>query len=211
MTQRLRNVTQVSGRQKPIKSLRILFRLHFPDWRPDCICPRHTHMSSRFKNAEHLIRVALVFVGGLIVFVIIRGMIVPKTFGQYGHYRGDALKDIEARTPLYAGREVCEACHQEVADLKKTGKHRGVGCEACHGPLGKHAQDPPAMVPVRPDSKALCVKCHEANSAKPRGFPQVISKEHAGDLACATCHLQPHKPKIGDDTPPKAAGGASKK
>jgi transcription elongation factor Elf1 len=164
-------------------------------------------MSNRFKNAEHLIRVALVFVAGLVVFVLVRGMIVPKSFGQYGHYRADALKEIADRAPKFAGRDTCEACHQDVADLKKTGKHVIVGCEACHGPLGKHAEDPAAVVPAKLDTAILCVKCHEANSAKPKAFPQVISKEHAGEVACGTCH-QPHKPKIGDDAPAgKTANG----
>jgi hypothetical protein len=156
-------------------------------------------MGNRFKNAEHLIRVALVFVAGLVIFILARGLIVPKSFGQYGHYRADALKDIAGRTPLFAGREVCEACHSEVADLKKTGAHAKVGCEACHGPLGKHAEDPAANVPKLPDTKVLCVKCHEANSAKPVKFPQVISKDHAGDTACKTCH-QPHKPGLNGDS-----------
>jgi len=166
-------------------------------------------MSNRFKNAEHLIRVALVFIAGLVLFVVVRGMIVPKSFGQYGHYRGDALNDIAAHNPVYAGRELCETCHSEIADIKKTGKHSIVGCEACHGPLGKHAADPGSLVPVKPDTKVLCVKCHEANSAKPKKFPQVISKDHAGDTACGTCH-QPHKPKIGDDTA-VSQNGAPKK
>jgi hypothetical protein len=168
-------------------------------------------MSNRFKNAEHLIRVALVFVAGLLLFVLVRGMIVPKSFGQYGHYRADALKDIAARTPKYAGREACEGCHSDIADLKKTGKHSIVGCEACHGPLGKHAEDPQSLVPVKPDTAVLCVKCHEANSAKPKRFPQVISKEHAGDTACGACH-KPHRPKIGDDAPATSSvtGGAMK-
>jgi hypothetical protein len=162
-------------------------------------------MNNRFKNAEHLIRVALVFIAGFIAFLVLRGMIVPKSFGQYGHYRADALNDIAARTPVFAGREACELCHQEIVDIKKTGKHAGVGCEACHGPLAKHAADPGSLVPVKPDTKVLCVKCHEANSAKPKTFPQVIAKDHAGDMACADCH-KPHKPKI-EDT---AAGGDKK-
>jgi hypothetical protein len=167
-------------------------------------------MRNRFKDAEHLVRVVLVFLAGIVVFLMVRGMIVPKSFGQYGHYRGDALADIAARPLAYAGREACEACHQDIADLKKTGKHAGVGCEACHGPLEKHVEDPGAVVPVKPDTAVLCVKCHEANSAKPKKFPQVISKEHAGDTACGTCH-QAHKPKIGDDTAATSAGGGPKR
>ena len=165
-------------------------------------------MGNRFKNAEHLIRVALVFVAAVILFVIVRGMIVPKSFGQYGHYRGNALGEIAARTPVFAGREACANCHQDIVDLKKTGKHVIVGCEACHGPLGKHVEDPGSVVPAKLDTAVLCVKCHEANSAKPKNFPQVISKEHAGGVACGTCH-QPHTPKIGDATAPASASGAN--
>lgn len=160
-------------------------------------------MSNRFKNAEHLIRVALVFVGGLVLFVIGRGLIVPKSFGQYGHYRGNALAEIAARPPSFAGHETCEACHSEVFEMKKTGKHINVACEACHGPLAKHAEDPGSLVPKKPDTAVLCVKCHEANAAKPRNFPQVVSKEHSMGMACGTCH-QPHKPKI-EDTPSAGA------
>jgi hypothetical protein len=156
-------------------------------------------MGNRFKNAEHLIRVALVFLAGCVLFVIARGLFVPKTFGQYGHYRAAAIEEIAARTPRFAGREVCETCHSEVADLKKTGAHAKVGCEACHGPLKKHAEDPASVVPQLPDTKVLCVKCHEANSAKPAGFPQVVSKDHAGDTACKDCH-KPHKPGLNGDS-----------
>jgi hypothetical protein len=42
----------------------------------------------------------------------------------------------------------------------------------------------------------LCARCHEANSAKPKSFPQVATAEHSAGLACQTCH-KPHSPKIG--------------
>ena len=160
-------------------------------------------MSNRFKNAEHLIRVAVVFLAGVVVFVLIRGMIVPKSFGQYGHYRGDALAEIAARPPAFAGHQQCETCHEEILNIKKTGKHINVACEACHGALAKHADDPSAMTPKKPDTAVLCAKCHEANAAKPKHFPQVVTKEHSGGMACGGCH-QPHKPKI-EDTPSAGA------
>ena len=156
-------------------------------------------MGNRFKNAEHLIRVAAVFVAGFVIFLVARGLIVPKSFGQYGHYRANALSDIAARTPRFAGRDACEACHSEVVELKKTGAHAKVGCEACHGPLANHAEDPQSVVPKLPDTKVLCVKCHEANSAKPKKFPQVVAKDHAGDTACNECH-KPHKPGLSGDS-----------
>jgi len=147
------------------------------------------------KDAGHLIRVVLVFAVGLILFITARAVLVPKSFGAYGHYRADSLKDIAARPISFAGHDACLDCHQEIYDLKKTGKHAGVNCEACHGPLAAHVADCTKVVPQKPDTAVLCIKCHEANSAKPKWFPQVNSKEHSGGMACNTCH-QAHKPSI---------------
>jgi hypothetical protein len=149
------------------------------------------------KDAAHLFRLAGVFVAGLGVFLVVRAFLVPASFGLYGHYRADAIKDVAALPVVHAGHQACEACHVDVADLKKTGRHTGVNCEACHGPQGAHAADPGSIKPPRPDSAILCRRCHEANPAKPAKFPQVVVKDHAGDVACNACHV-PHNPRLGD-------------
>jgi hypothetical protein len=159
-------------------------------------------MKDLLKDAGHLLRIVLVFAVGFILFLTVRAIAVPHSFGQYGHYRGDSLSEIAARPINFAGRDACVMCHQEVDDLKKTGKHAGVGCESCHGALAAHAEDPEKLVPKLPDTAVLCVKCHEANSAKPKTFPQVVSKDHANGMACNTCH-QPHKPAIGSGQTPQ--------
>jgi len=155
-----------------------------------------------FKDTEHLIRLAVVIVILLAVFVLLRAAVVPKSFGQYGHYRGDAIGEIASRTPAFAGHQVCEGCHTEVVDVKKLGRHANVPCEACHGAQGKHADDPSSVTPKLPDTAVIGARCHEANSAKPKTFPQVASADHSAGLACNTCH-KPHQPKIEDE--PKAA------
>lgn len=152
-------------------------------------------MKDLFRDAGHLLRIVLVFAVGLILFLTVRAFTVPHSFGEYGHYRGDSLDEIAAHPIKFAGHQACEACHQDVFDVKKTGKHAGVNCEACHGALASHAEDPEKVVPKLPDTAVLCVRCHEANSAKPKWFPQVVSKDHANGMACNTCH-QPHKPSI---------------
>lgn len=154
-------------------------------------------MKPPLKDAEHLIRIALVFLAALGVFLVLRGFIVPHSFGRYGHFRADAIPEIASRPVAFAGHDVCEGCHSDVFDMKKTGKHVNVSCEACHGPQAAHADDSSSHVPQKLDTAVLCVKCHEANAAKPKTFPQVNSKEHAGGAACGSCH-QPHRPKIGD-------------
>jgi len=148
---------------------------------------------SKYKDSAHLIRLAGVFLFGAVVFVAVRAAVIPKSFGQYGPYRGDALREIMARPVAYAGHEVCEGCHPDVAETKAKGVHAHVNCEACHGPQAKHAEDPGTVKPVLPDVAKLCVRCHSENIAKPNGFPQVNVKEHADGQACNTCH-QPHSP-----------------
>ena len=71
----------------------------------------------------------------------------------------------------------------------KGGKHEGVRCEACHGPLAGHAEDPAEKKAVRPENRELCARCHAANVARPAAFPQVEPAEHAGEEACTACHV----------------------
>ncbi|MRR39172.1 cytochrome C, partial [bacterium] len=75
------------------------------------------------------------------------------------------------------------------------GKHRGVTCEACHGPAALHAGDPEKSKPVRPQIVALCGRCHEADRAKPSWFKQVATREHNSGTSCEACH-QPHSPNL---------------
>jgi len=163
-----------------------------------------------FKDIEHLIRLAAVMLLALLLFVVLRGAVVPKSFGQYGHYRGYAIAEIAARTPAFAGHEACEACHTDVVGQKKLGRHANVPCEACHGAQSRHADDPASAKPQLPDTAIICARCHEANSAKPKGFPQVVAADHSRGVACDTCH-KPHTPKIEEEretkTARKPAGG----
>jgi len=160
-----------------------------------------------FKDTEHLFRLAAVMLIAVVAFVVVRAAVVPKSFGQYGHYRGDAIAELASRPVGHAGHEVCEGCHSEIVDQKKLGRHAGLHCEACHGAQAKHADDPASFKPLKPDTAVICARCHEANSAKPKSFPQVASADHSGGLACNTCH-QPHRPKIEEQT--KTATGGKK-
>ncbi len=148
---------------------------------------------AKLKDTEHLLRLAAVFVVGILIFLIARSQFVPKSFGQYGFYRGNALKEVSSHEVKYAGHQACEDCHADVVQLKKSGKHAGVNCEACHGPQAAHAADPGSVDPQLPDTGVLCARCHEQNLAKPVAFPQVDTKEHSGGQKCNTCHV-PHSP-----------------
>lgn len=152
-------------------------------------------MKRILRESEHLIRLAVVAAILVVAFFVIRRVVVPAGFGKYGHYRAPALDDIRARPILFAGHDACEACHDEQAKKKAQGKHVQVACEACHGPLGAHADDPFTNKALKPDPATLCVRCHEADSAKPKSFPQVVSRDHAGGESCGTCH-NPHNPAM---------------
>jgi transcription elongation factor Elf1 len=150
-------------------------------------------MRELFRDAEHLFRLALLFLALLVIFLVVRAALVPKGFGTYGHYRAGALVDVRARALTFAGRAACLDCHDAVDAVKKAGKHAGLGCESCHGPANAHVADAGSVVPPKLDAKTLCVVCHLENLAKPKGFPQIDPKEHAGDASCVTCH-DPHTP-----------------
>lgn len=157
-----------------------------------------------FKDYGHLLRFAGLFVIAFVAFLVIRRYVIPPTFGQYGHYRAAAIGEIAALPVHYAGHQTCETCHSDIADTKKAGKHVTVNCEACHGPLEKHAEDPASVTPAKLDTATLCVRCHAASAARPKNFPQVDAASHANGVPCETCH-QPHSPAIDGSN---SAGGA---
>ena len=148
-----------------------------------------------FKDAGHLFRLAAVFLVGLIAFLTLRTLLVPRSFGRYGHYRANAIAEIAALPVHYAGHQVCEGCHGDVQEAKSKGSHKGVACESCHGPLAAHANDPASVTPAKLDTSALCPRCHQESIAKPKNFPQVNAPDHSGGAACNSCH-QPHSPAM---------------
>ena len=150
-------------------------------------------MNRFLKDKEHLFRMAALFAAGAVLFLIARAVFVPKSFGQYGHYRAGALTDVRSKSVVYAGRAACVECHTEEGDRLKGGKHKSIGCESCHGALAKHAADPSSPKPTKPDPKTLCQSCHLANLAKPAKFPQIDPKGHMDGGPCLTCHDQ-HAP-----------------
>jgi hypothetical protein len=159
----------------------------------ECTC--EVVMPGRFEHSAHVVRLAILFAGGFLAFVIVRSALVPDDFGVYGFYRAGALDD--ARTPplQHAGEAACLDCHTEVADLRKEARHATVRCEACHGPLAAHVEAP-FDVKTRPlDPRLLCLQCHTQGPGKSLNFPQIVPADHIPDQPCADCH-KPHRPKI---------------
>ena len=47
------------------------------------------------------------------VFLVIRQYLIPKGFGEYGHYRPAAIDSVLAQDIKYAGHQVCIECHDD--------------------------------------------------------------------------------------------------
>ena len=166
-------------------------------------------MEGFFRHKGHLVRVAVLFAAGILVFLGLQALLVPRGFGAYGHYRPGALDDNRARPLAHAGRAACLDCHADVWETLQKGKHGQVHCEACHGPLARHAEDPSLAKAVKPDPKTLCLRCHQQGVARPAKFPQVDAAAHSGGESCTTCH-KAHDP-LDEAAQPAPAAAAPQK
>ena len=139
--------------------------------------------------------ISLLTIAIVAAFVSVRSVLVPASFGRYGHYRGDSVAEIAASPIRYGGEEACLECHAGIDEVKTRSSHASVHCEVCHGPLARHAAYPPEN-PVAPltDSTATCLRCHASNPTKPPEFKQVDPHEHRPGIECVKCH-DPHVPE----------------
>ena len=101
----------------------------------------------------------------------------------------------------YAGTDVCLTCHSDKEKDYNSQMHGKAanprtpaakqGCESCHGPAKKHAEDPEdrsslkVFLKMAPrDASATCLSCHErGDHAMWQG-----SAHDARNLTCGTCH-----------------------
>lgn len=149
----------------------------------------------KFRDVEHLFRLAAIFGSGALIFVIVQAQMRPADFGRDGHYRPAAVDEAAARPIVYAGQAACAECHTEAVDTRALARHKTVACESCHGPLARHADGTDETAPARPDGRTVCVRCHAAKTGKPARYPVVDVTEHAGTDKCIDCHT-PHNPRI---------------
>jgi hypothetical protein len=137
-----------------------------------------------------LVILTLAIVGS---YAVARQLFVPKSFGQFGHYRGDALKEIASREPRYAGEKACDECHSDIRVKLDKYEHKTIACESCHGISKAHAADPDHNDAVKPGD-SLCLRCHESTVGRPPWLKQIeISKHYAGKSKCVECHVS-HQP-----------------
>ncbi len=150
---------------------------------------------NRSSFPPQLVRLVLLTLLVIGTYAVARVYLTPPTFGQYGHFRGAALEEAAARTPLFAGMKACDECHSETFEAIAKDRHKGVACEACHGPGRNHSRDPDIMPAKLTDQ--LCLRCHVADAARPVKQKQVTPLEHFPGDKCIECHVahQPNQSK----------------
>jgi len=143
-----------------------------------------------FKLPPQILRLVLLALAIVGSYFAARSFLVPPSFGQYGWYRGDALAEIASREPVFAGKQSCDECHSDILHKLAKDAHKTLSCEGCHGVSREHSNNPD-ILPVKATG-SHCVRCHEANLARPAWLKQIVVKNHYGPK-CTECHL-PHQP-----------------
>lgn len=156
-------------------------------------------MRERWKRVpEQLQRLIILAALFVVVFLIVRSLLIPADFGEYGHYRATATEEIIAQRMRYASQEACYDCHEDVFETKHSGFHQNVSCEVCHGPALLHTETMETEELEAPTGRGYCPVCHEYLPSRPTGFPQIVSASHNPMKPCISCH-DPHDPE-----PPQA-------
>lgn len=140
-------------------------------------------------------KMILSFAVFITIFILIRGIVVPPSFGDYGWYRGDSVGEFAAIEPVYATSDDCKTCHSDMYNEWIGGEHKTVNCETCKGPGGEHTKNPGAHEMEIDTSRDFCALCHNQNPSRPIEFPQKDVSAHNTGQLCIECH-KPHDPHL---------------
>lgn len=153
------------------------------------------------NNTKHLWRIFfLVLIAGTVLMVG-RILLIPNSFGKFGHFRGDNVAEQMAFPVKHFGPESCEPCHADEFALWKAGPHKTIICEDCHAPLVTHIKNDEKFADMEINKTTeFCLRCHSELPARPKDFPQINVESHLKDAGekltstvCYTCH-GPHDP-----------------
>ena len=139
-------------------------------------------------------RILLIFACMIGLFLIIRKFAKPDSFGQYGHYRGEALIENQVGVIKYVGDQTCNECHSAIVELKAAGLHDVINCEICHGAGYLHLDTLNYVEMPLPDTRENCGRCHnELHARSSDVIFQIDLEEHNKEQKCIKCH-NPHEP-----------------
>jgi hypothetical protein len=152
------------------------------------------------SHNAHVKRLVLFFVIAAVLGLVVKMIATPRSFGKYGHYRGDAVMDEREREVRHMTNDSCLDCHPYIKEMHLGGIHKTVSCEFCHGPYADHVKDGKkiAALPIKygEEIKPLCLRCHNQiirarpkESIKMISMPQHLEEKHVRtDHVCDQCH-----------------------
>ncbi len=167
---------------------------------------------------QHIKRLIVVFAAFLVLFLVLRQLLKPDSFGELGHFRAKAIPENANRKMHYTVADSCTKCHRDIRAEKDLGFHKQLKCEVCHGPGLKHAlyadkfkdgELPDSLKLYKPIERKDCAICHQINAARIKiqfdtinnsMIHQIDALTHnTGDpttkelFKCIDCH-NPHQP-----------------
>lgn len=148
---------------------------------------------SRF-SAGFRATVLVIFI--VICFIVAKQLSKPKSFGEFGYYRGDNVAEWMAMDQNYAtpGNKTCNKCHDKIVQLTSLAEHGKLDCQSCHGPLMEHVLKTADSHPKVLGNANLCGTCHKEIAGRTKEqIATVKLDEHSGGLDCVRCH-DPHQP-----------------
>jgi len=152
------------------------------------------------KHNAHVVRIFAVLILAALAGIIIRGFVIPDSFGKFGHYRGDAIQDELNLETRHMTNDSCLSCHPYIKEMHLAGIHKTVSCEFCHGPFADHIENgkKTAALPVKKKEEinALCLRCHNKiirarpeESIKMIAMPKHLEEKRVRlDHNCDQCH-----------------------
>ena len=152
------------------------------------------------SHNAHVKRLVLFFVIAAVLGLVVKMIATPRSFGKYGHYRGDAVMDERDREIRHMTNDSCLACHPHIKEMHLSGIHKTVSCEFCHGPYADHIRDNKKIgaLPVKRGTEitTLCLRCHNQiirarpkESIKMISMPRHLEEKHVRtDHVCDQCH-----------------------
>ena len=139
-------------------------------------------------------RILPLFTVFVLLFLFIRYLLIPDSFGEHGHYRFNSVEENMQKKINYAGNKICGDCHEDYVENLTLDLHAGLSCETCHGPGMAHSEIEDAeSITIERDRK-FCGLCHSLNSSrKIEMVVQVDLNDHNIEKNCIDCH-NPHMP-----------------
>jgi hypothetical protein len=162
------------------------------------------------RDKSHIYTVVLILVSLIIIAAVVDRMLQPKSFNEHGHYRWDAINELQSQKVINQNDNTCSECHKDIYNLHEKDAHYNVPCVDCHGAGNLHvayhkdsvsSKISKAQSVLKKEFKLEgCLFCHRKLNARPSDFPQVNQKEHYKFLhitdstaKCIECH-SPHEP-----------------